>query len=201
MKKLILAGILALGMAAIASAQSTITFDNSNADPGATLASTNHGLIFIFKTITTGVPLDQDVNITLLGGPTAGSLTQIASLTFANGLAQGDYTAFGTPGQFADLSGNVYNIPGVAGGGTAFFEIEAWLGNAPDFQSALGAGPALGSSGVFSGATGGGGVPPGPPLSVGDYMPSFALDPTPEPTTLALCGLGAVSLLLFRRKK
>jgi hypothetical protein len=34
-----------------------------------------------------------------------------------------------------------------------------------------------------------------------DGLASFTVGTTPEPTTLALCGLGAASLLLFRRKK
>jgi hypothetical protein len=195
MKKQILTGILALGMAAGAFAQSTVTFDNANANAAGTITSSNFGSIYI-----NGALLNQDINMTLLAGATAGSLSQLASITFANGLANGDNTALGIAGQFLDTSGNVYNITGVAGGGVGFYEIEAWLGSAPDYATALAQGAGHGQTPIFSGGTGGGGVPPGPPVSVGDYMPALLVI-TPEPTTLALCGLGAASLLLFRRKK
>lgn len=38
------------------------------------------------------------------------------------------------------------------------------------------------------------------PHAVGNYMTGFSV-PVPEPTTLALAGLGGLSLLLFRRKE
>jgi len=200
MKKQILAGILALGTAVGAFAQGTITFDNGNQNASPTLGDLTHGSIYVGPA-TNAVLLNQDINLTFLAGPTAGSLTTQITLLLKDGSAAGDNTALGTAGQFLDTTGGVYT-PGVAGGAVAFYNVEAWLGQDTSYAAALADGSPVGTSGIFSGATGGGGTPPGPPNSVGDYMPSFTVvGIVPEPTTLALLGLGASSLLLFRRKK
>ncbi len=197
MKKQILTGIIALGTAAGALAQGTITFDNGNQNASPTLGDQNHGSIYV-----NGALLNQDINLTFLAGPTAGSLATQVTLLLKDGSGAGDNTLLGNAGQFLDTTGGVYTL-GVAGGAVAFYDVEAWLGQDTSYAAALLDGSATGTSGVFSGATGASGSPPGPPNSVGDYMPSFnvAATITPEPTTLALAGLGAASLLLFRRKK
>jgi hypothetical protein len=202
MKKPIVGPLIALATALGAHAQTsltgTVSFDNLNANPAATLASSTFGMVFI-GTSSHPIPLDQDINLTLLGGPSAGSLSLISSLTFANGLAPEDNTFVQAPGEFLDTTGNIYNVPGVAAEGIAFLQIEAWLGNDATFAAALSDGSPVGTSGIYQSHTGGG-SPPAVPVSVGDGMPSF-LVPSPEPTTLALCGLGTASLLLLRRKK
>jgi len=59
-----------------------------------------------------------------------------------------------------------------------------------------------GVSTVWSQATGGSGSPPGSPISTsGNGFTGIVLTPVPEPSTIALAGLGAASLLLFRRRK
>jgi hypothetical protein len=200
MKKQLLTGIIALGAAAGAdAAQAWVTFDNSNGDPAATPSSTNFGLIFICGASSI-IPLNQDINLVLLGGPNAGSLSQIAALTFATGTAQTDWSFLQIPGQFADPKGLIYTVPGVAPGGTAFLEVEAWLGPDATYAEAVND-AAVGNSGVFQNATGGGGSPPGAPIDSGDGMPSFTVGECPEPTTFAFAGLSTAALLLFRRKK
>jgi hypothetical protein len=203
MKKLILSFLIVLSAIVGAYAQfnpiGTVSFDSLNANPAATLSSTSFGLVFT-GTSNNPIPLNQNINLALLGGPNAGSLSLIAALTFANGLAQGDNTLLQVPGAFQDPSGAVYSVPGVPGGGIGFFEVEAWLGNDVTYAQAVGDLSPNGSSGIYSGFTGNGGIPPSIPVSIGDGMPSFLVT-TPEPTTLALCGLGAASLLLLRRKK
>jgi hypothetical protein len=202
MKKQILAGLIALGATVGAYAQpqnGTFTFDNGDGNPLATPTSTNFGLIFICPGSSI-IPLNQDINLTLLGGATAGSLSQIASLTFANGTAQGDWSFLQIPGQFADPKGLIYTVQGVAPGGTAFFEVEAWLGPDATYAEALND-AAVGNSGIYQSQAGNIGIPPGPPLPIGDGMPSFTLGECPEPTTLAFGGLVAAVLLFLRRKK
>jgi hypothetical protein len=208
MKKPILISLTALSITITTHAQTsftgTVVLANDNANPAATLASSTFGLVFV-GTANNPIPLNRDINLTFLGGNSVGSLSQIATLTFANGRAQGDYTTLQIPGQFLDLTGNVYGVPSFAStsptGLSAFFDVQAWLGNDTTYAAALADGSATGTSGIFEGPAGGLVNPvPFPPASIGDGMPSFLVT-TPEPTTLALCGLGAASLLLLRRKK
>jgi len=198
MKKQILTGILALGMAVGASAQGLVTFDNANANPAAGPSATTFGNIFV-----NGALLNQDINLTLLGGSSSSNLTTYVTLLLKDGSAAGDNTALGNLGQFLDPSGGVYAINGVPLGAAGTFEVEAWLGLDTSYAAALADGSAAGTSGIFTSVTGGNGTPALPPNSVGDGMPSFNVVPTisPEPTTFAMLGLGAASLLLFRRKK
>jgi len=197
MKKQILTGIIALGTAVGALAQSAVTFDNSGANAAGSITATNHGQLFV-----NGAPLSQDINLTLLGGASAGSLSTIATYLLADGTATLDYGFLATPGQFADPNGNVYAVNGVAAGGAATLQVEAWLGLDTSYAAALADGSAVGTSGIYTsptgGTTAGGAIPP---VSIGDNMPAFNVAAVPEPTTLALLGLGASSLLLFRRKK
>jgi len=196
MKKQILTGIIALGTAAGALAQSSITFDNSGANAAGTVTSPDHGQLFV-----NGVPLGQDINLTLLGGANAGSMSTIATYLLADGTADLDWGFLATPGQFADPNGNVYAVNGVAAGGTATLQVEAWLGLDTSYAAALADGSAVGTSGIYTsptgGTTAGGAIPP---VSIGDNMPAFNVKAAPEPATFALLGLGASSLLLFRRE-
>lgn len=117
--------------------------------------------------------------------PIAGSLT-----TFRTGATFSGFWA--SPGSVA--------IPGVLEGGIATLQVRAWDnlgGTVLTWAQALTL-SAHGVSAVFqSTALGGIGAPP-----VLENVRSFNLTSTvPEPGTLALAGLGAASMLLFRRKK
>jgi hypothetical protein len=190
MKKQILATLLAGVAATGAFAQGTIAVDNlNNVNPSA--AATSGGLFFLGASLYNGASL----NITVLGGASAVSLSPIVTLTGANGFVNG-----GGPGQFADASGAAYNVPGVASQGTAFLEVEAWTGSALTYASALTTpGDAAGISSVFQNPTGGPGIPPVTPQDL-TGMPAVIMV-TPEPSTIALGGLGAAALMMFRRRK
>jgi hypothetical protein len=207
MKKLIFTSLLAVGIAAGSQAQGTVTFDNAD-NFSATPTAKTGGLIFAggINVVSNPPLLTQDINLQLLGGPSPTSMTTIATLLLSNGSAVGDYSFLGNPGQFLDPTGNLYHVPGVPAGGIGYFDVLAWTGvNANSFAAAINVGEAFGQSGVFQSATGGqivGTNPPTNPVSIGDAMPSFYLpEPGPEPGTLALFGLGAVTLLLFRCRK
>ena len=95
----------------------------------------------------------------------------------------------------------VTSLP-VAGGGV--FQVRAWeaaLGNSYDVALAAGNGLKVGKSSVFAIGTLGDSLaqPPGTPVNL-TGLTSFSLVAIPEPSTVALGLLGAVSLLAFRRK-
>jgi len=198
MKKVILTVIAVAGLSASVLAQGTITADNLNG--GGNNHATSLGLFFNGDgTPYTGAFL----NMQLLGGADAASLAPVATFVgAANGLV-----SFGG-GQYADPLGLSYAVPGVALGGNATLRVLAWRGAALTFGQALGNdqfqawnGSANVSASTFSfiNATGGGGTPPGLPKSL-DGMPAMSLV-VPEPSTLALAGLGAAALLMYRRRK
>jgi len=192
MKKTILTALLAVGASVGAFAQGTIAFDNQN-NVNISLGATNSGGV-IDK--ATGLPETADFNLQLFGGASAGSMTLIATLLQSDGSAASG-TSIGAPGQWIDTTGQSYVVPGVAATSTGFFQVDAWIGSQSSYASAFAANAPTGQSAVFQNGTGGGNVLP-PDLT---GMPSFTLGTVPEPTTLALAGLGAASLLLFRRKK
>ncbi len=196
MKKLMLAVTsLMIGMTVGVFAQGVEinmdNFNNTNMSPFAT----SSGLIFG----PGGGLLTGNISATLLGGATSNSaaLTSIITLLSSTGqILSGN--AIGSPGQFFDVSGAAYNVPGVAPGQTAFLDLEVWEGNFSSFQAALAGGGLVADSGIFANPTGGAGVPPSIPQ---DLVGMPAINFTPEPGTLTLCGLGAASLLFFRRRK
>jgi len=111
--------------------------------------------------------------------------------------------------QNADQSSTV---TGLAAGGTAQFVVIGWSANIGATLAALEtylANPTVlgwvGESAVSPTLTVGDGVNiPTPPIfSASGAIPGFILGevPVPEPTTMALAGLGAGALMLFRRRK
>jgi hypothetical protein len=60
--------------------------------------------------------------------------------------------------------------------------------------------PYTGRTPNFNQATGGGGVPPSPPASLTGWTAPVTLQVVPEPSVIALAGLGLASLLVFRRR-
>jgi hypothetical protein len=192
MKKTILTTLLTVIVTISAHAQGTIAFDNQF-NTNLTAGAASQGAVFDpVGNLNTG-----NFNLELWGGPSAGNLTLIARLLQSDGsIASGN--AIGAPGQWIDVTGQSYVVPGVAVLGTGFFQVDGWIGSFNSFAAAIfGGAPLTGQSAIFQNATGGGAVT-APDLT---GMPSFSISFIPEPTTLALCGLGAASLLLFRRKK
>jgi hypothetical protein len=96
------------------------------------------------------------------------------------------------------ISGGTVTVAGLAAGTVGYFEVAGWTGNAASYAQATGD---AGFTTVFGGNTGGSGSPPAPPVNLTGWSGNLNLTPVPEPTTIALGGLGAAALLLFRRRK
>lgn len=190
MKKTILTALLAIGATVGAFAQGTIAFDNQ-ANTNTSAGATSQG--YVFKN---GALATSDWNAALYAGSSSSNMTLLATLLQSSGsIVSG--TSVGAPGQWIDATGAFYVVNGVAAGASAFVDVQLWEGSFGDYASAKTGGAYTGDSGIFQNPTGGGALPPADLTG----MPALVLVPSPEPTTLALCGLGAASLLLFRRKK
>jgi hypothetical protein len=193
MKKL--AAMLCLGaMTTGAFAQGTVTFNNNPATlmsvglPGAgvaTAANSPGSYYYGLLTSLTGA---------------AGSFT-FAGVYGTNNAAAGRFT------------GGTAALANIAPGTSFSFEVAGWsasLGATFDpnwltgnFGTASGS---FGLSGIGT-AVAGGGTPPAPPgiiFGATGLTSGFNMTPTgvvPEPTSMALAGLGAAALLIFRRRK
>ena len=187
--RIILVTIINTATAATALAQGTVVFENS---------------------FSTG-------NITL--NSSAGAYAAAGSYTVALlwapgntlGLPQGAFTQIATFGPAGTSTGyffdGVVTTPnGTAPGATAVFEVQGWQGNYVNYAAAFGGTGRVGQSAEFLNATGGAGSPPGNPVYLtigngggwdGNLILTFG---DPEPSTLAIAGLGAGVWLYFRRR-
>jgi hypothetical protein len=166
-----------LGLAAYA--QGTINFVNVNNGVGLNSPVT-------FFDGTTKVPT-TGFTAELFAGPDAGSLVSVATATFI------------APGYF---NGGTATINSVLPGAVATLQVRVWSTASGSFAAAQAANVqnTWGQSGVFTLATGGGGTPASPPAAMAGLQ-SFSLNGVPEPSSLALAGLGAAAMLVFRRRK
>ena len=183
MKKIVLTATLLAGLLTSVSvyAQGTVFLDNSTG-----------GLIYLGQDNST--LLSTDVNAELLGGAPGGSLTPLATIVGA--AAAGITVDFG---RISDPTGLSRIVPGVAAGGPADLQVRLWMGSASSFQAAVAALAPVADSGRFTNPTGGVGQPPSLPAGLSG-MPALHITSVPEPSTLALAGLGAAALLMYRRR-
>ena len=173
--------------------QGTIVFNNlSNSNPSPTAAA--NGLVFLPNADFSLSLLNQDISFDLTAGPNAAFQQTIHEWLVSDGSARGIATG---GGHFADPSGSIFTIPGVAPGGTAWVEIFVWAGNYPTALAAMQDGAPIGIV-SFQNTTGGGAAPPASLVE----MPALVLTPfIPEPSSLAIGLLGAVLLVLRGRKR
>jgi hypothetical protein len=133
------------------------------------------------------------------------SASQVAT-TFIDPAVNASGTYGSGPGGFYDSSASV-SLAGWTSAATATFLVEGWLGSSYanaslNGQTALWT--EVADTGLSSTLTGYG-IVPSSVGAAGTFLsgpPTLTLTPTPEPTTLALAGLGGLaSLVAFRRKQ
>jgi len=179
MKKLT-ATLLATTLVGLAAfAQGTVNFVNLGAGLNAPVFLSDGTT----KVGTTGFTAE------LMAGTSAANLASVAT---ANFVAAGYFQ--GSPATVA--------IATVTPGTAAFLQVRVFSTASGSFAAAQTANLAntWGQSGVFSVVTGGAGSPPTTPAPL-TGLTSFSLNVIPEPSSLALAGLGAAALLVFRRRK
>lgn len=118
-----------------------------------------------------------------------GSLTPIGLVVGVNSAAAGRIASYTTP------------LNGLTAGATLAFQILAWQGGWADYATALANQAPTGFSTQFTSLTSADVVPPPTAVSLAGKYAGFELVAVPEPSTMALFGLGAVALLAFRRRK
>jgi hypothetical protein len=184
MKKLIATTLACTAFGLATYAQGTVNFQNVAAGVNAPVL------------LSDGTKAGTGYTAALLAGPTASSMAQIGTTPLLTG-AQAGY-----------FLGGVQTITTVAGGGTADFLIEVW--NSASYSS-FAAAQAAGTPNAFAWSNGGAAltVTTGNPTTTPAGLPAsltalgttpIQLNGVPEPSTLALAGLGAVALLMFRRR-
>lgn len=175
MKKAILNAVALMGLSAVSYGQS-VFFDNTSGG----------GLI-------TNLAASDTINGALMGGPVGGSLQPVVTLAGGSLLNLGG-------GLVYDSSGQSYVIPGVAANASASLHVQFWTGNFPTYAAATTGNSLTADSPIYTNPTGGGGVPASVPPSALANMPNIGLVGVPEPSTLALAGLGAAALFMYRRR-
>jgi len=210
MKKLILAGCVATCAVSVL-AQGTIVFNNrvvgsvvapvyapNPASPSQQqLGNTTLG--FPQGTTVYGGAALSGTGFTaqLWGAPGAGQTE--GSLVPATGYSLAGFRTGAAVGLWT-TSTDAAIIPGAGEGTVATLQVRAWDnagGTITTYAAAIAAQGTFGASALFNSAPLGG--VSAPPNLVG--LQSFSLTAVPEPSTFALAGLGAVALLIFRRRK
>jgi len=201
MKKLILSVTAIAGFSMASFAQGTITFDG-HLNPSSSPTATSGGRVFLSGVLDTTIDINAELLYSTTGA--AGTFNPVVTLLNSaagvgpagSGLGQvidasGDVSGDGD-GTFADQSGQSFVIPLLAGGTSVFFEVMGWTGTGTTYANApLSA--TVGFSEVLSAAS-------SPSQAVIDQMPALNLVAVPEPSTLAMAGVGLASMLMFRRR-
>jgi hypothetical protein len=88
-----------------------------------------------------------------------------------------------------------------SGASSAVLALVGWNGLQTTYAAAVAAGDKLGVYAFVNPVGNPLSTPPGTPAALSGFTGNLVLTSVPEPTTLALAGLGGAALLAFRRKK
>jgi len=173
----VIAGVVLLGAAASSYGQTV-----------ATIAANNYGSAAGSISTSTGALLGTDAWVQVLAAAAGGAPTAVGDPFH--------------PAEAGYFDNGILKLPGITGGASVSFQVEAWTG-AASYAAA-----ANDSKGSVSWTQTAGSYdttisPPPAPTGPDMQMPAFKLGSgtpiVPEPTTLALAALGAAALLIRRR--
>jgi hypothetical protein len=172
---------------------------------GLTAGAFGQGLVILENSAGSG-----NVTYNSSAGPLAGpaAIPYQVALLWNNGSS---FVQIGSVYQVASASGdgpgyfNGENVTVPTYSATGSFEVEGWTGNFANYGAAVSGGAYVGLTASFTSPEGNpNGSPPGGALALsgsgGGWNGNLVLI-VPEPSTIALGGLGAAALLLFRRRK
>jgi hypothetical protein len=219
MKKIILTMVALAGISLAAHSQGTVAFQNENEINGVVDLEAANGTLSYATSFTIALyygNVDGAATTVALGTDAYGQLTYsgfLADVTSAGLTLGGTAEADGAsnPGFFQ--GGTV--TASVAGSVNDDIVIAAWTGDYSTLAAAEAGGAQVGILGFVNALGAGGQSPQVPVLSgwnsltgtpavqafEGGNYPDLVLYSVPEPTTMALAGLGGLSLFLLRRKK
>jgi len=167
-------------------------------------ADTSGGLFWL-NTGNGAALINEDFNLEIMGGSASTGLGLLVSdvsaysSVFLSG--NGDGAAAG-PGTFLDVNSENMIVPGAPGLNSGFLQLFAWTGTDTSFAAAQADGSYTASSGVFAQPLAAqNGNSPVPTMTGMPAMVLSTMAIVPEPATFALLGLGAASLMIFRRRK
>lgn len=202
MKKLLVLGLLAsMGLSAIG--QGIVYFNNRVTG----VVDAKIYVDTVGSALLPGGTAGVDFRAALLGGAqgsTASSMAGIGTLALlANPAGTATWVNFRT-GAAAGYVGNTdpARNSGLPYGSTGMFQVVAWQGNYANWAEAYAAGMAgltkIGWSNPVTVTTTASATDPSTPYLVG--LQPFAIALVPEPSSMALLGLGAAAMMLFRRR-
>jgi hypothetical protein len=201
MKKLIVSSIVAIGMAAGAYAQGTINLDNSSSAGGVALLTAGSyysGPLTVQVWYENGTVLQGNIdgqnNQQAYGNLTGDGFTMVSSV----------FQTTITPVDAGSFSLGPVTLSGITEHATSgVLALVAWAGLQTTEAAAVAANDVLGVF-AFTNPVGDPNATPvaGTPAALSGFNHDLVMTTTvPEPTTLALAGLGSAALLAFRRKK
>lgn len=183
MKKLILATLMAGLIPMLSLAQGTVNFGSGV--PGVQIVVQSDGV----------TPVPTGFSAALYWAPLGsleGQLSQLGATT----------TVFGGSGF---IVGGTRTTGALTAPGTdALFQVRAWNGAYTSYEAALAGVPGTqaGKTAMFQNPTANPAASPPPaPAPLSGWTAPLVVTPIPEPSTIALAGLGLASLLIIRRRK